>query len=192
MKVYVCEVFDHLTNTTPVRGIDMEPSAGSAYDECMAWMNRRRDSERYEFFCTEETIDFQWRLDKEGYENFRKDAAPGEDPDWCGTLFFGKFSLEFIHTSDNVRYYNLFLIDVPGYDKLKDGTPYNDCDECGDLEIPKRRTLEGFQKAIERLVYDMIKHNPNMIMDATSATEPERWYPKADGTYFEPTITRRA
>lgn len=192
MKVYVCEVGDKWNGSVPVRGIDMEEQNGTAYDKCMEFMNMHGNHERYEFFCCEDSIDFQWRITAEDFEKFRKDTEPNEEMDWCGTLFFGKFSLEFMHISDNVRYYNLFLLDEPGYNTLIDGTPYNECPEGWRLEIPKRRTLEGFQKAVEQMVYDMIKRNSHMIVDATSATEPERWYPKADGTYFSPTITRRA
>lgn len=191
MRIYVCEVVDRLNGSIPVRGIDMEESAGSAYYKCMEFMEKR-NNERYEFFCAEDSIDLQWRMTPENYEKFRKDTEPNEEMGWCGTLFFGKFSLEFMHITDNVRYYNLFLLDEPGYNTLIDGTPYNECPEGWRLEIPKRRTLKGFQKAVERNVYDMINRNSHMIVDATSATEPERWYPKADGTYFTPEITRRA
>ena len=198
MEIYVCEVFDHVANKTICRGVDLEECNGKAYDKCMALMNSLPDENpyrqipRYEFFCTEDSIDFQWRMNEEEFRDFRKDTEPQEEMGYLGAVFFGKYSLEFMHITDNCRYYNLFLLDEPGYDELIDGTPYLDCAQCEKLPIPERRTLEGFQRAIERGIFRMLCEYPDMIVDATSATEPERWYPRADGTYYSPTITRRA
>lgn len=198
MKVYVCEVFDHVENKTLFRGIDLNENNGDAYDKCMEIMNSLPDTNpfrqipRYEFFCTEDSIDFQWRMDEEGYRKFRHDTDPRDCEDWCGSVYFGKYSLEFIHITDNCRYYNLFVLDQKGYNTLIDGTPYLDVVYGDDLPIPNRRSLKNFQKEMEEAIYEMVRKHPDLINDATSATEPERWYPKADGTYYKPTITRRA
>lgn len=206
MKIYVCEVYDHKTEKAVCRGIDMEECAGDAYDMCMKTINKLPDEkytyeavpgdmrtiDRYEFFCTEDSIDFQWRMDEEGYRKFRHDTDPRDCEDWCGSVYFGKYSLEFIHITDNCRYYNLFVLGQKGYATLIDGTPYLDVVWGDDLPIPNRRSLENFQKEIQAEILDMLRKHPDMITDATSATEPEKWFPKADGTYYKPTITRRA
>lgn len=200
MRVYVCEVYDHKEERAICRGIDLDECCGDAYDMCMKTMGKFRTSEiepsssefRYEFFCTEDSIDFQWRMDDEGYRKFHHDTDPRDCEDWCGSVYFGKYSLEFMHITDNVRYYNLFVLDQKGYGQLIDGTPYDECAEIFAVDIPRRRTLVGFQNAIDQRIFGLIKRNPHMIQDAVSATEPERWFPRADGTYYKPTITRRA
>ena len=91
MKVYVCEVFDHAQSRAVVQGLDIAECSGDAYDACMKWLNDQGagNNVRYEFSCTEDSIDFQWRMTEEDYEKFRKDTEPNEDMDYCGAVYFG-------------------------------------------------------------------------------------------------------
>lgn len=185
MKVYVCENYDHKTGKHLCKGIDFEECAGDAYDLCMWEMNhypKDKDEERFEFFCTEENIDFQWDMSEEQFKMIMHKPNKWIAKNYLGSVFFGNCKLEFVHEFDGELGYilcNMFVRGIEGYDNLWDGTPYNDYDgfaariECN---IPKRRTFDAFARHIEHDIVEMLNEYHRLIDSALMKTEPDAWY----------------
>lgn len=197
MRTYVCEIYDHKYGTHHCKGIDFEECAGTAYEDCMREMNINpyfADMDRFEFFCTEENIDFQWDMTPEHYQMLKNPPSEWTPDDYLGAVFFGNCKLEFIwsHEGDFV-YCNMFVKGIPGYDFLSDGTPYADYEGFAckfESDLPKRRTFDAFARKIEHDIVEVLNEYHQLIEDALKPTNPDAWYPY-DG-HKPITIARRA
>jgi len=185
MKVYVCENYDHKTGKHLCKGIDFEECAGDAYDLCMWEMNhypKDKDEDRFEFFCTEENIDFQWDMSEEQFEMVKHPPKERTEEDYLGSLFFGNCKLEFCLMQDDgvsYPYCNMFVREIEGYAMLWDGTPYNDYEGFAaqiDNSLPKRRTFEAFARHIEHNIIESLNEYRQLIDSALMKTEPDAWY----------------
>lgn len=198
MKVYVCEIYDNKTQEHHCKGIDFEECAGFAYENCMREMNNNQyyaDRDRFEFFCTEENIDFQWDMSEEQFKTIMSKPNKWISKNYLGSVFFGNCKLEFIHEFDGELGYilcNMFARGIEGYDNLWDGTPYDNYDgfaakiEC---DIRKRRTFDAFARHIEHDIVECLDEYHQLIDSALAQTEPNAWY-SIEHVYIKP--TRRA
>lgn len=179
MTITVHSARDQLTHEDVWFGI-----GDDGYEKAMGWIGRR-DGGRYEYFGGDEDIEFKWQLTADDLRRLHSSKCENGD-DYCGSLFFGDFKIEFIW-DDCIKYRtNCFVYGVDGYDTMEDGTPYNDCDQINaSLMIPCRRTPERFARNIEEQIIDLLKKHPDLIQYAIKPTDPDKWYPRSN---YKPTI----
>jgi len=198
MKVYVCEIYDHGNGRLLCQGIDFEECKGDAYDLCMREMKNNpqyKDTDRYEFLCTEANIDFQWDMTEEQFKTIMRKPNKWLSHNYLGSVFFGNCKLEFIHEYDGEGSFiccNLFVREREGYDNLWDGTPYDSCEGFAcqiENDIPKRRTFDAFARHIEHSIIESLNEYHQLIDSACVQTEPNAWY-SIEHVYIKP--TRRA
>lgn len=184
MNVYVCENYDHKTGKHLCKGIDFEECAGDAYDLCMWEMNHypKDEEDRFEFFCTEENIDFQWDMSEEQFKTIMRKPNKWLAKNYLGSVFFGNCKLEFVHEYDGECSFiccNMFVREREGYDNLWDGTPYDSCEGFAcqiENDIPKRRTFNAFARHIEHSIIESLNEYHQLIDSALAKTEPDSWY----------------
>ena len=144
------------------------------------------------------SIHFMWDLSQDA---FNKMAAPipnhGNDvSDYMGSVFFGKFKLEFICNDIAGVYCNMFEYgaeDNPdsAYSYLDDGTPYEERYPISDEIYPQAfSSFDSFAADIEEQIIDVLDKHPDLIPVAMQPTVTDEWYPC--GHPYKPTITRVA
>ena len=185
MKVYVCEIYDNKLGEHHCVGIDFDECSGGAYESCMREMNNNQyfaDRDRFEFFCTEEDIDFQWDMSEEQFKTIMQKPNKWLSHNYLGSVFFGNCKLEFVHEFDGKGAFiccNLFVREREGYGNLWDGTPYDSCEGFAcqiENDIPKRRTLDAFARHIEHNIVESLNEYYQLIDSALMQTEPNAWY----------------
>ena len=161
------------------------------YTQAMKWLNDHqeyRGGERYEYFGGVEEILFMWEMTQDNLRHLRydKDWHPS---DYCGSLFFGNYKMEFIWDPDIQCRINCFE-----YDPADGGREYGDIngvsyDRCDPIEssflLPPRRSLERFTKAVEEKIIDILNKHPDLIEQAIKPTRPDIWYVDS---FVHPTI----
>lgn len=198
MKVYTHVVTDQLAHKPRYFGISTDED-GTGYQKAMKWINQHqeyRGGERYEYFGTDEEIDFQWDMSDEQYDTLKSPPEGWTANDYLGAVFFGNCKLEFILANDEYTgiYCNMFVLGQEGYAELPDGTPYSEYEGFAckfDSNLPKRRTFEAFAKHIEQDIVDVLNEYNQLIDEALKPTNPEKWYPGYKYDYMQK-ITRRA
>ena len=164
------------------------------YELAMQYM-KGKNTTRYEYFGTDEEIDFKWNMTPEQFKMIKNPPKEWVSNNYLGALFFGNCKLEFILMQDNDASFvccNLFVRTHEGYGRLDDGTPYDDFDGFASMIdncLPKRRTFDAFARIVERNVVDVLNEYRQLIDDSLEPTVPEKWY--SIGTPVV-NITRRA
>lgn len=139
-------------------------------------------------------VNFKWDMTE---ENFRRMFSDTEETGIFGSVRFGEYLVEFRMTNPGLADdHHEPTTDVYHYGEdgpeeyvLCDGTPYHLLDE--EFTVPRRRSLEGFMRAVENEVIERITTRTwcgyTSEINALDATCPtlsnEVWNPKpADAT----------
>lgn len=143
------------------------------------------------------TVTFKWDI-VPGVVRKITEPLPVDDRDYCGSVFFGNYKLEFIRADEPGPYCNMFEYGIedgePGtaYSYLPDSTPYEErCDFADSIDIPARRTLKAFARKVEAQICEMLRKKPDYIPAATVPTDPDKWYP-GDHAHLRSPITHIA
>ena len=182
MTVYTHVVTDQLVHNPRYFGISTTAD-GTGYQKAMDWINEHQEycgGERFEYERDEYDLNFVWKLTEDGFEKIRFDK---QDTDVFGAVHFGRMMVEFrcngggfddeYHDCTNDMY--IYGDADEGMEEwMRDNTPYRILDD--DLPVPKRRTMDGFKRAVEQNILDYLNEHPNMIQYAISATVVDAWY----------------
>ena len=130
-------------------------------------------------------INFKWDLSQDAFNAMRSPLPenPNDVSDYMGSVFFGKFKLEFIRNDVAGIYCNLFEYgaeDDPGYaySYLENGVPYEERYPASDgIITPDIDSFDDFAEDIERQILAMIDKHPDFIPSATQQIDPNDWYP---------------
>lgn len=125
-------------------------------------------------------FNFVWEITEEGLEQIRNDE---QESGVFASVYVGRILVEFRCSNDGCddERHNC-ITDIFIYGKYNEtysdwevnGIPY--ClYEYADFVPPKRRTINGFQKAVERILLRTFNNHPMLMYYATKNTEVEGW-----------------
>jgi len=175
MEVTVHSIYDKLLRTNIECGL-----GDRGYETAMHEINvcPYSDSSRYEYFGIDMELDFQWHMTDEQYKFIRDEI---KDKGIFGWMAVGNIIVEFRCVGggyDDVFHFPVDDVYIYGQNDPElgyeiHGVPYLRLER--DIDIPKRRTKEGFQRAFEQLVVSFITDNAELLVpEALNHTVTEK------------------
>lgn len=168
MEVTVHSIYDRRNRVNIDYGLD-----DNAYSRAMHDMNMMYfDRERYEYFGCDMDMDFGWHMTDDQYKFIHDETY---DDGCFGWVAVGHIIVEFRSLgAGHLPELNAPVCDVYVYgqsdpfDYTIHGVPYRMLDKS--MNIPQRRTKEGFQKAFEQVMISFLNDNPELIDEAIKNT----------------------
>ena len=122
-------------------------------------------------------IKFMWEMTDSDLLRLASKDYPANGNDYCGSLFFGDFKVEFIWDECINWRINCFRYNFGNYGDIN-GVPYDQCDPIEyHFALPEITTLGKFTADVEEHIVDILETCcPSLIPYATKRTEPYKWY----------------